>query len=458
MRWLHRGAWLFSLVTALDFSIATAAEPVLPRGLGGSGPTSAAADDRERSADPATISVAGFWEARAGLRTAEDPLQDSASLGETRLQLRLERAVQRSTLKLTTDLLYDGVQDQEADSFDPVEEGSYLDLREASLAWRFGDQADMKIGRQVLTWGTGDLLFINDLFPKDFVSFFIGRDAAYLKALSDALRLNLFSPQLNLDMVYTPRFDPDRFLNGRRLSFFNPVTGTRAGEDVLVEAAIPDRWLEDDEIALRLYRNAGSWQLAVYGYSGFWKSPAGVEAATGAAGFPALAVYGFSAEGPAGRGVANLEVGYYDSRDDRDGDDPSVRNSEWRLLLGYRRELARDLNLGLQYYLEWMDDHAAYRDSLPAASRVADEHRHVVTTRLTRQALNQNLLLSLFLFYSPSDRDGYLRPLLSYQLDDHWSVQVGANWFFGEDEQTFFAQLEDNSNVYAGVRYGFAVD
>jgi len=438
--------------------MAMAAEPALPRGLGGSGGASVAADDREPGADPVTVSVAGFWEVRAGLRTADDPLQDAESLGETRLQLRLERAAQRSTLKLTTDLLYDGVQEQDADSLDPVEEASYLDLREASLAWRFSEQADLKLGRQVLTWGTGDLLFINDLFPKDFVSFFIGRDDAYLKAPSDALRLNLFSPKVNLDLVYTPRFDPDRFLSGRRLSFFNPATGARAGEDALVEATIPDRWLEDDEIAVRLYRNAGSYQLAAYGYRGFWKSPGGVEAGTGEAGFPALAVYGFSVEGTAGRGVANLELGYYDSRDDRDGDNPQVRNSEWRLLLGYRQELARDLDLGLQYYLERMDDHAAYRNSLPVGSRVADERRHVVTTRLTRRALNQNLLLSLFLFYSPSDRDGYVRPLLSYQVDDHWSVQAGANWFFGEEGQSFFGQLEDNSNVYAGVRYGFAMD
>lgn len=454
----HWHACLFCLAAFLVPATLPAAEPALPKGLGAGGTTSASPREVEQEGHPAGVSIAGFWEARAGVRTRNDPLQDADSLGEARLQLRLQRAAQRSTLKLTADLLYDSVQEQEADVLDPVEEAAYLDLREVSLAVRFSENADFKLGRQVLTWGTGDLLFVNDLFPKDFVSFFIGRDDTYLKAPSDALRLNLFSPEVNLDLVYTPRFDPDRFLTGRRLSFFNPATGTRAGQDALVEATIPDHWLEDDEIALRLYRNPGSYQLAAYGYWGSWKSPAGVDAVTGQASFPALSVYGFSVEGPAGRGIANLEFGYYDSRDDRDGDNPQVRNSEWRLLLGYRQELARDLDLGLQYYLEHMRDYPAYRDSLPAGTRVADKRRHVITTRLTRRALNQNLLLSLFLFYSPSDRDGYLRPLVDYRIDDRWSVQGGFNWFFGEDDQTFFGQLEDNSNVYAGVRYSFVVD
>jgi hypothetical protein len=53
-----------------------------------------------------------------------------------------------------------------------------------------------------------------------------------------------------------------------------------------------------------------------------------------------------------GAGIGNVELGYYDSRDDRAGDAPTVRNSELRLLLGYEQEIARNLTLGLQYYLE----------------------------------------------------------------------------------------------------------
>ena len=61
------------------------------------------------------------------------------------------------------------------------------------LAIPAGCNLDVKLGRQVLTWGTGDLLFLNDLFPKDWVSFFAGRDDEYLKAPSNTLRATQYN-------------------------------------------------------------------------------------------------------------------------------------------------------------------------------------------------------------------------------------------------------------------------
>ena len=60
------------------------------------------------------------------------------------------------------------------------------DVRDLTLSFSAGASTDVSIGRQVITWGTGDLVFLNDLFPKDFVSFFAGRDDDYLKAPGDA--------------------------------------------------------------------------------------------------------------------------------------------------------------------------------------------------------------------------------------------------------------------------------
>ena len=174
--------------------------------------------------------------------------------------------------------------------------------------------------------------------------------------------------------------------------------------------------------------------------------------------FPKLRVVGASARGSALDGLVNLELGYYDSLDDEDGDDPLLPNSEYRLLLGYERELARDFSVAVQYYLELMDEYGAYQRNVPTGMRgmaARDEDRHVLTLRLTRQAVNQNLQLSLFSYWSPSDDDGYLRPHLKYKASDAVSLYLGANLFFGEHPQTFFGQFEKNSNLYTGLRYSF---
>lgn len=399
------------------------------------------------------VDLHGFADVRAGVRTQTDPNQEKESLGELRLQLDVLEFAGPLTLQLRSDFLYDWVLDEH--DIDLETGAGAIDLREANVSASPVSWADLKAGRQILTWGTGDLLFINDMFPKDWNSFFIGRDEEYLKAPSDALKLSLFPSWANIDVVYTPRFDHDRYISGDRISFWNAGLGARSGQDAVVEADIPDEWFEDDEISVRVSRNVKGYELAVYGYEGFWKSPAGSDMATGRAIFPELGVYGASLRGQFMKGIANLEAGYYDSRDDCDGDDPMIRNSETRLMAGYQQELMQDLTLAVQYYLELMADYDAYEETLPVGMNAADEDRHVLTLRLTQQLLSQNLMLSFFAYWSPSDEDGYLRPSVSYKASDEWKFTAGGNIFMGRDDHTFFGQFEDNNNVYLSARYSF---
>jgi hypothetical protein len=397
--------------------------------------------------------VHGFVDVRGGGRTQKDGVERQTSLAEARLQLDLFRMGHYATVQIRSDVVYDDVA---AEHDIDLEQGrGAVDLREANVLLTPATFMDVKLGRQILTWGTGDLVFINDLFPKDWQSFFVGRDEEYLKAPSDAAFVSLFPGFVNIDVAYTPRFDADRYIRGERLSFWNPALGRRSGRDAIVAVDKPDAWFEDDEAAVRVSRTLKGYELALYGYHGFWKSPQGMDPASGRATFPRLAAGGASLRGIAGSGVLSLEGGYYASRDDRDGADPMVPNGEVRFLAGYEREVVRDLTASVQYYLEHMDDYDAYRANLPDGMAPRDEDRHLVTLRVTQRLLNQNLTLSLFAYYSPSDDDGYLRPAARYKLTDAWLLTAGGNLFFGEDPHTFFGQFEDNSNLYAGARYSF---
>ena len=453
---------LLLLIVLCPLSTALAGDPPpLPAGLGADSPplpaglgTDVAETVTEATAPTASqVDISGFWENAAGTRTQNDPYERQTSLLESRLQLSVERPGDTLSLKLTGDFLYDAVAESHEVDLETGE--GFFDLREAWLFYRPADRVDIKAGRQTLTWGTGDLLFINDLFPKDFRSFFIGRDDEYLKAPSDALKLSLFFDAASLDLVYTPRFDPNRYIDGSRISYYNPVTGSITGRDNTLDASVPNDWFSDDEIAARLYTNWHGYELAAYGYTGFWKNPAGLDPVSGEAIFPELDVAGLSGRGTIGPGIGNAEFGYYHSGDDSSGRDPTIANSELRFMAGYEQEVARELTLGLQYYLERMQDYDRYRDTLPADSPARAHNRHVFTVRLVWLALQQNLRLSAFNYYSTSDDDGYLRAAASYRLDDHWTLTGGLNLFYGNDEHTFFGQLEKNSNVYTSIRYGF---
>ena len=403
--------------------------------------------------DDAGIELNGFVDARAGIRTQNDPYERDTSLSEARLQLTLGRPGDLVSFQTRTDFVHDDIPNRT--SLD-IEKGTgAIDLREAYLLVTVFEDADIKLGRQIMTWGTGDLLFINDLFPKDWQAFFNGRDTDYLKAPSDALFVSYFPGFVSLNVIYTPRFDPDRYISGDRLSYWNPMLGRRAGSDAVADPELPDSWLEDDEIAMRIYRDIGKTETALYLYDGYWKSPSGFNPDTGRATFPALSVYGLSARRSLGDGLFNVEAGYYESSDDSSGSNPYVPNSELRFLAGYEREIARDLTMGLQYYIEHMLDYSAYTAGLGEGQPARDEDRHVTTLRLMKRAMNQNLTLSLFVYYSPSDKDSYIRPSADYKINDQWSVAAGGNMFAGSDPYTFFGQFENNSNVYGSLRYSF---
>jgi hypothetical protein len=386
----------------------------------------------------------GFYEVRGGYRLQNDPYQKDMSIMEARYQFDLFSMRDWGDIQLKGDVYGDLV----------TEEGVF-DLREANVFTRPTDYMDVKFGRQILTWGTGDLFFINDLFPKDWQSFFIGRDTEYLKAPSDAVKVSFFHDWANLDVVYTPEFDADRLITGERISYWSTTLGSRAGRDATIGTDKPNSFFEDDEVALRLYRNIRSYELAFYGYWGFWKSPGGFNMATGKAIFPELSVYGMSLRGAVGKGIGNVEIGYYDSLEDRRGTDWSINNSEMRYLVGYSQEIAQDLTAGVQYNVEQMLSYGNYLASLPSGNPVRDEFRHVTSLRLTKLLMNQNLRLSLFTYYSPSDEDVYMRPIANYKASDNLAIEIGSNIFFGDEPHTFFGQFQNNTNAYLGVRYSF---
>ncbi|MBI5198136.1 MAG: hypothetical protein HZA19_05945, partial [Nitrospirae bacterium] len=271
-------------------------------------------------------------------------------LGEERLQLKLAASSQGTGFFLKTDFFQDTI----TRTTDP-------DLREAYLDYDTGSSA-FRIGRQIITWGVGDLLFINDVFPKDYAAFFSGRPLEYLKIGSDAAKVDLFTDLVSAELVVIPFFQGDHLPSSDRFFLFDPFPGLpRVTEEPRAE-------FENTELALRLYRNLLGFDTALYVYKGFFKTPGmrpddPVSPTQVTLFFPKLAVYGASAQGNAMGGVVSLEVAYDDSVDDRSGRDPILPNSTAKYLVGYQRQLWSEFTAGLQYYGDYLLDYGPYRDT-----------------------------------------------------------------------------------------------
>ncbi|MFQ5635657.1 MAG: hypothetical protein ACE5G3_10065 [Gammaproteobacteria bacterium] len=416
-------------------------------GMAVAAPDEPAADSWEDdwgAEEPVGQSLSGFVEAAGGTRADRDrQVGRRGTLLDLRWRLEAERQFGAVSAALKGDALYDGIDDD-----------MEAEVRDLSLTFSPLASLDVKVGRQVLTWGTGDLVFLNDLFPKGWVGFFAGREDEYLKAPSNSVRMTQYNGIANIDFVWTPKFTPDDYIDGRRFSYFSPLTGGIVGSDPTLDVERPGSVSSNDEFALRLFRTHAGAEYALYAYRGFFKTPSRVTGPQ-SLGFAPMTSLGGSVRRPAGAGLLNAEISYYLSRDDRSGTDPLVANSQLRLLIGYEWEAVRNFNIGLQYYLERVLDHDALIARSPAPGFEPPENRHVLTTRFTYRTMQDKLTWSLFAFVSPNDRDAYLRPVVAFRFDDHWAATLGFNLFAGDDHHTFLGQFDGNSNGYARIRYNY---
>ena len=363
---------------------------------------------------------------------------------DQRLQLKFDLASPdgRAAAVARADLFHDGILDEVG--IDLRE--AYLDLAARRLSARFG--------RQVVTWGLGDLVFINDVFPKDWVALLTGAPLEYLKLGSDALKVGFYPGSLGAEAVIVPVFSPDQAPGPDRLFFFDPLP---ALADRVTER--PTAEFGHMQAAGRVYARVGRYEVAGYGSRGFFGMPgARLERARLPRViyfYPRLNTYGGSVQGPLRAGVFSLEGGYYDSRDDRSGTDPSVENSQVRWLAAYQVQPREDLTLSFQYYAERVAHYRAYLDTLPLGLPARDRSRQVVSVRVTQFQRHQTLRIGMLLMVSPTDRDLYANPSIRYNVTDELWVELGSNIFWGESPHTFFGQFQKNSGVFLVARYGF---
>ncbi|MGH7144482.1 MAG: DUF1302 family protein [Planctomycetota bacterium] len=385
--------------------------------------------------DAAPVQVHGFFLADYAARTTGERPAPAASSGNATGDYPL--AEERLRVELSAaDPDIDASAHIKADFYhDDLASTSDLDMREAYVNYTW-QAFDFRLGRQMVTWGAGDLLFINDVFPKDWVSFFTGRPLEYMKVGVDGVRVNYSSDRINLEALAIPIFQPDIVPTSDRFFFYDPFAAVTSRSEVK-----PDARIDHTELALRVYRHVGDFDLSLYTYRGYWRDPSGIPDSFVAPTqitlvYPTLTTAGASVQGNALSGVVSLEAGYYWSRQDLRGNDPTIPNSQARFLIGYQRQPWQDGTIEVQYYAEIMQNYSQYRRSMPAGMPKAREYRDVATLRFDQYLSNQAWRLSLMCFYSPADDDELVQPSTSYKLSDHFSAAVGANIFGGRHHWT----------------------
>ncbi len=386
-----------------------------------------------------------------GQLESDNPTKSDQSVSETRLQLRMESIGDNGEFFSRVDFLYDGLADED-NQYD-------WEIREAYLKFKLGSKLDFKVGRQILTWGTGDLIFINDVFAKDYRSFFLGRDDQYLKAPQTALRMEYYNSIGAFSFVFAPSFESNRLPTGERLSYYNPfigsIVGTAMDENFYFNPDEPAKTFGNSEFAARFQKQVGMYSVALYFYKGFYKNPLGLDANTMMPVYPRMELHGASIRGAKFGGIVWLEGGYYNSKDDPDGDNPFMPNSSVSGMVGFERQIATGLTANLQWQADKMMEYDSFVAQQTPGLHYREEVKHLITSRVTKMMVDETVMVSGFVFYSPDEEDLYFRFSTTYNYSDEIRLTVGANVFDGNYANTEFGQFSLNDNIYTKMTYNF---
>lgn len=359
------------------------------------------------------INFSGFAQGKVGLYL--DNSNQSANYSAKQGLLRLEASVDQSFYQVSF---------KNDSTYDAIDKKWHNDVREMNINIDFANvenqtvsqsllaNMSVNVGRQSLSWGLGDFVFINDLFAKDWQSFFNGNDVQYLKRPSDAIKLSYFMDSVSVDVVYQPTTTTDRLVQP------------------LNDINTPNH----SSIHTRVYFSHQQSDYAIYASDGWTNMPKLVGERME---YLAQKSLGASIIKPLVSGLFKAEIGQY-WQTSRHGKE--LKQS--RLLVGFEWELLTRLTVATQAYIEH-DDQIFVRDD-----------RQLLTTQFTHTSADATWINQVMAFYSPNHHDSYLRVTSTYRHDDNISITAGLNNLTGA-QNSFFGSLSNVDNAYLRFTYFF---
>lgn len=330
-----------------------------------------------------------------------------------------------------------------------------------------GESLEVRLGLQYVFWGRTDWVNPTDLFtPWDYPD--MAAELEDYRLAQPALRLKWYPlGDLLVDLVWQPLFQPHRLGDASHQGEL-PV--------LEVERLLPERNPQNGEFGLRLSHSLSALALdwAVCFYQGFEKLPV----------MNARVVMDEQAQPPQPLGLvleqhfgrlwmagADLAKAWgpvlikgeaaLKMTKDRAGDDPRVRN--WRLeaVAGADWSISDDWLLGLQaiavfwFAYDRAGERAAWQQAGGSAPPFLHGENEVSLSLRLRGTLADQLGLQLLGIHSLSYHDFFLLGFLWWEPADAVRLVLGGVGFFGLEKNTPYASQEENSRLFAEVKYSF---
>lgn len=335
-----------------------------------------------------------------------------------------------------------------------------LRLRELYLDLYFNN-FDLRIGKQQIVWGKADGVFITDVVSPLNLSEFLLPDFDEIRIGVNAVKFDYFLGNNTFEIIWLPNFTSTEIPGTSSIWYVQPeflLTPTLDWSKSEVNTS-----LDNSEIFVKYSALTSKIDFELMGGYTWNDYPTmhidkQVDMSSGSPVLTGLNITpehhrlylgggSFSTEikGIVLRGEAAYYNGKYFQTEDPHAIDALVEKNYLHYLIGLDFSI-KSVKFSTQFIQEAIIDFDEY---------MLKEEMETTMTFLARyDLLRETLHLELFSYIGLTNEDALIRPKITYDFDDSFSILFGSNIFIG-DEKGRFGQYKNNSMGYIKLKYSF---
>ncbi len=381
-------------------------------------------------------------------RTYEGILYDNGNFGiiQQTLNLNFEKMGDKVAFKVNPMVyLYN------TDSLDFRMREIYLDL--------YFENFDIRIGKQQVVWGKADGVFITDIVSPLNLTEFLLPDFDEIRIGVIATKINYYVGNSTFEAIWVPVFTPTERPQPGSIWYVQPDFPAPPTWDLSKEKITPS--IENSEIFLKYTALTSAIDFEIMGAYTWDDNPTMltkkiIDTATGqltglliTPEYKRLTIGGGSFSSDIKSVILRGEAAYYNGKyfltEDPLQPDGNIQKDYLHYLVGLDFNIG-SVKLSSQFIQQTILD---YDDNI-----LNEKTENTMTFLARYDMFRETLHLELFSYIGLTNEDALIRPKITYDFDDSFSILLGSNIFVG-DEKGRFGQYKDNSMAYVKLKYNF---
>ncbi len=338
-----------------------------------------------------------------------------------------------------------------------------LRLREAYVDMYFKN-FDLRVGKQQIVWGKADGVFITDVVSPLNLTEFLLPDFDEIRIGVNAVKLDYYIGSSNtIEAIWIPQFTPTKMPGKNSIWYRQPDFPAPATFDWSKSKITPS--LKNSEFFAKYSAVTSAIDVDIMGGYTWDANPTmhiqkefSVNPATHKPMLTGLNItpehhrlylaggsFSTQIKGIILRGEAAYYNGKYFQTKDPKATDAIIQKNYLHYLVGLDFNIG-ELKLSTQFIQQYILD---YDENI-----INPEVENTMTFLAHLDLLSETLHLDLFSYIGLTNNDALIRPRITYDFADSFSVLLGSNIFVG-DETGRFGQYKDNSMIYMKLKYSF---